>query len=213
MKEKKERTILWSPAGRVSYPFFAAADSGRDLSDDAFKGDLLIPKAIFKEQGKAIQEAILKVGRAEFGPNFKLVGSKYRIPLKDMDTDDRVANEAMRNSIMIRAKSGKRKSGPAVQPVFIGPRKGPDGRFVPLTQEQIADIRPGDWCKFQISVYAYTQQTGGVSFGLQAVQFWKSDRTGFESGRSESIQTAEELEVELDDADTNASAEIEDSII
>lgn len=221
MANKKPREVLWTPAGRFSYPYLFSVDSGRQYSDDAYKTDLLIPKSVFKEKGRAIQDAVLKVGREYFGSAFDLKSGKYKIPFKDMDKDDSVENELMKNCILIRAKSGPRKLKdgkvrPAVQPLIIGPRKGADGKFAQLSEAEIADIKGGDWGVLNITVYPYDQQGGGVTFGLNAVQFWKADE-GFGQGRSKLVETAEELEAEIDAAsndDAGAAQEAEnDSII
>jgi hypothetical protein len=211
-KSKQEPVRLWTAAGRFSFPFFVSPDEGRTYSDGAYKTDLLIPKAVFKESGKALQEAVLKIGKEAFGPSYTLKSDKWRSPFRDTDSDDKIENEAMKGCILIRAKSGKRKDKPAIQPVFIGPKKGSSGKFDQLTKDEIAAIKGGDWGKMQITVFAYEQSGGGVTFALNAIQFWKAGEA-FGQGRTAVLESAEELEVELDDADTNASAEIEDSII
>src|SRR6187399_2948652 len=141
-KKKKEPVTMWIGPGRFSFPFFAEVDSGREFSDDAYKTDLFIPKEKFKEKGKLWQDKVLAVGKEAFGDKFKLKDSKYRIPFKDTDTDDKVENEAMKGCIMVRAKSKPRKGAggkvkPAMQPLFIGPRKDENGRPIKLTDQEI----------------------------------------------------------------------------
>lgn len=215
---KKPREVLWTPAGRFSYPYLFSVDSGRQYSDDAYKTDLLIPKAIFKEKGRALQDAVLKVGREYFGPKFDLKSGKWRVPFKDTDTDDNVENEAMKDCILIRAKSGPRKMRDgkvkaAQRPLIIGPRKGEDGKFPALSEAEIADIKGGDWGVLNITVYPYDQSGGGVTFGLNAVQFWKVG-DGFGQGRSKLVETAAELEAEIEEAsndDAGAAAQEADN--
>jgi len=205
---KKARMTLWTPPGRVSFPFFAAPDQGRQYSDNKYKADLLIKKEAFKTSGKALQAAVLDVGKQAFGPDFKF-GGKWKTPFKDTDKDDKVVNDIMKGCIMLRAKSTK-------APMFIGPRKDPEtGRFPELTEEEILAIKGGDWCVFNVTVYPYDQSGGGITLGLNAVQFWKSD-TGFGQGRSVLLTTANELEVELDSAtDTTVapSSDADDSVV
>lgn len=207
MATKKNTVTLWTPPGRVSYPFFTGPDVGRQYSDNKYKGDLLIPKAIFKEKGKELQDAVLQVGRDKFGTKFKLVGSPYKTPFKDTDKDDNLAEPALRNAIMIRAKATR-------QPMFIGPRKDGNGVFPTLSSEKVAAIKGGDWVLFNVGVFAYEQQGGGVTFGLNGVQFWKEGE-GFGQGRSQLMKTAEELEEEeLEDASNDdVSSEEGDSIV
>lgn len=200
-KSEKPRVTVWTAPGRVSFPFFTAPDTGREYSDNKYKGDLIIPKAVFKEQGKALQDAVMSVGREYFGDKFTLKG-KWRHPFKDMDNDDNVVLEAMKGCMMVRAKSSK-------APVFIGPRKV-DGNFPELTSQQIADIKGGDWCVFNVTAFPYDQQGGGISLGLNVVQFWKPD-AAFGQGRSKILESAEELTIELETPDN--STEVEESII
>lgn len=203
----KKSVTLWTPPGRVSFPFFTGPDVGRQYSDDKYKGDLLVPKAIFKEKGKELQDAVLQVGRDKFGTKFKLLGSPYKTPFKDTDSTDSVAEPALRNAIMIRAKAKR-------QPMFIGPRKDSNGVFPALTSDEIAAIKGGDWVLFNVGVFTYEQQGGGVSLGLNAVQYWKAGE-GFGQGRSQLINTAEELEEEeLEEASNgDVASDEEDSIV
>lgn len=210
-KDKAERVTLWIGPGRLSFPYLSAVDTGREFSDGAYKTDLLISKATFKEKGQPWQDAVLKVGRDTFGKNFKLVGGKQRIPFKDMDKDESVENEAMKDSILVRAKSAPRKMPdgsvkPARKPLIIGPRKV-GNTFPELSAEEIAAIKGGDWGMIQVTVGAYKQKTkeydGGVTFYLNAVQFWKPG-DAFGQGRSKLLETAEELEAEgLEEAEDN----------
>lgn len=220
-KEKIERVQLWTPPGRFSFPFLASVDSGRQYSDDAYKTDLLIPKAIFKEFGKEIQDAVLKVGRDKFGKDFKLQGSNYHVPFKDTDKDEAIENEAMKGAILVRGKAGpnKQKKTPARQPVIFGPRKV-EGKFQMFTAAEIQNIKGGDWGKLEVAVFAYEgnkQIKPGVSFYLNAVQFWK-EGDAFGQGRSRLMETAEELETELEDiqgsgAGQEATEEMSESIV
>lgn len=201
---KKERTLVWTPVGRFSYPFFVTPDSGRQYSDDKYKSDLLIPKPVFKEHGKELQDAVLQVGRDHFGTKFDLKSGKWRIPFKDTDKDDTVV-EAFKNSILIRAKSKRR-------PQFVGPRKIND-KFPDLTEAEIAAIAGGHWGTLYVSIFAYDQKGGGVTLGLNAVQYWKADEA-FGQGRSRMLETISELEAEIDEAtaeDVDSSDEEEDS--
>ncbi len=188
-KDSKPRIQIWTPAGRVSFPFFSAPDTGREYSDNKYKGDLLISKDAFKTQGKALQEAVLKVGKEYFGDKFDLKTGKYKLPFKDTDKDDKIVNDAMRNCIMVRAKTTK-------QPTFIGPRKNSDGRFPELTEDEVRAIKGGDWCVFNVTVFPYDQSGGGIALGLNVVQFWKSD-VGFGQGKGMIIESAAELELDV----------------
>lgn len=206
MAPKTQTIRVWSPPGFFSYPFLAVVDSGRQYSDDSFKTDLLIPKAIFKEKGKELQDAVIEVGKAHFGSTYKLKGGKQRSPFKDTDSDDAIENDRMKGCILIRAKAKPRKRGaqilPAIRPMIIGPRKVGD-KFPQLSEEQIQAIKGGDWGCLQLGVYAYDQKKdgfeGGVTFGLNAVQYWKEGEA-LGQGRSQILETAQELECDVDEA-------------
>jgi len=185
----KPRKQLWTPAGRISFPFIAMPDTGREYSDNKYKTDLLIRKEAFKEHGKALTDAVIEVGKAYFGDKFTLKG-KWKTPFKDTDTDDKVVNEAMKNCILVRAKASK-------QPLIIGPRKNSDGKFPELSPEEVQALKGGDWCVLNVTVFPYDQSGGGIALGLNVVQFWKTD-TGFGQGRSKVLDSAEELDSPLD---------------
>lgn len=193
---------LWTPAGRFSFPNLAYPDERPEYGDGAYSCDLLITKATFKEKGEDLKEAVLTVGRDAFGSKFDIKpGSlKPRSPFKDTDKNEKIEDDRQKGCILLRAKaSPNKRTGSARQPLVIGPRKDPEtGRFIPFTQEEIEAIKGGDWGFLQIGVFAYEQQGGGVTFGLNAVQFWKEGEA-FGQGRSAILDTAEEHEVELDE--------------
>lgn len=205
MALKKPKMQIWTPPGRISFPFFVAPDTGRQYSDDKYKTDLLIEKATFKEKGSALQAAVLDIGKQHFGDKFTIKNSKWKIPFKDTDTDEKIVNDVMKNCILIRAKTTK-------QPVFMGPRKGADGRFIPLTEKQIAELKGGDWCCLNVTVFPYDQSGGGIALALNAVQFWKTGE-GFGQGKSTVIESAVELEAELDAAPVVVAGDDDDSIV
>lgn len=216
-KDAQERVQLWIGPGRFSFPYFSEVDSGREFSDDAYKCDFLMTKADFKAKGKAIQDAVLKVGREAFGDKFKLKNGTHRTPFKDTDEDDKIENEAMKGCILIRAKSGPRKKAkkPAIQPFFIGPRKDASGKFPALSKEEIAAIKGGDYGMINVTVYSYDQKEGGVTLALNGVQFWKPGEA-FGQGRSKLVESAEELEEDVDaatDEDAEETSDDDDSVI
>lgn len=202
-KAKKPRVQLWTPPLRLSFPYLVTPDTGRQYSDNKYKTDGLIYKPLFKEKGKPLQDAVLEVGREYFGKTFSLKG-KWKTPFKDTDTDDKIENEAMKNAILIRAKSDRK-------PIIMGPRKV-GGKFLELTPEELQNVKGGDWAVLNVTVYPYDQSGGGVTLGLNAVQYWKSDE-GFGQGRSKLLETAEELEAEIDEATNEDVLEDEDESI
>lgn len=223
-KEKDKVISLWTPAGRFSFPYFSAPDVGRGQnSDNKYKTDFLIDKAEFKLKGKDLEEAVREVGKSYFGSDYKLNNPKYKNPFKDTDKDEKIHSELMQGCLLIRAKaSGGGTSGkPPKQPVFIGARKGSDGKIPLLSVDQIAAIKGGDWGKLNILVFPYDgngkEILPGVTFLLNGVQFWKAGE-GFGQGSSAMLSTAEEFEEDLDSAeevevDASEADDEDDSII
>lgn len=199
-EKKSNRATLWTPPGFFSYPYFSEVDTGRDLSDEAYKVDFFITKAEMAKSGKALQDAVLEVGKAEFGSKFSLTGA-FKTPFKDTDTDDKLTDPRLKGCIMIRAKSGPKRDkktksiiSPAKQPGFYGPTKDK------LSVEAIREIKGGDWGLLNVNVYAYkVGGNSGVTLALNAVQFWKKGES-LGQGVTKVLDTMQELEVELQDA-------------
>lgn len=212
--DKKPQVILWTPVGMFSYPYFSKPDVGRQQSDGQYKTDLFIPKTVFKEHGKELQEAVLKVGRDTHGKDFSLKNPKFRIPFKDTDTDDEVTNERQKNCIFIRAKAGKKDSDKNRPVTILGPRKV-DGKFPILTEKEILAIKGGDWGRLNVAVFAYSGNKliqPGVTFALRGVQFARADE-GFGQGAGQLLETVTELENETDDIGETEVDSSDDSII
>lgn len=198
MAPKKPKYIqVWAGPGRFSFPYLSAPCTTGQYPDDKYKTDLIITKATFKDKNSELQQTVLEVGRDAFGSSFKLTSKSPLSPFKDTDKDEKITNEAMKGCIVIRAKNKK-------PPYIIGPAKV-NGAFPELSEKQVSDIKGGDWGKLLVSVFSYEQQGGGVSFGLDTVQFWKQGEA-FGQGRSRMLESAEELETDLEDADEDVKS-------
>lgn len=206
-KEIEKKTKLWTPPGRISFPFFTAPDVGRSMSDGKFKTDLLIPKGVFTEQGKELQAVVLEVGRDKFGSKFSLRG-EWKIPFKDTDTDPKIPDN-QKGCILVRAKS-------KIAPKFIGPKNDSEtGKPIYLSHDQVAALKGGDYGKLYVYVYTYEQKGGGVTLGLNGFQFWKTGE-GFGQGSAQLLDTATEFEdEEIEDAEmpTDSDSDSSDSFI
>lgn len=215
VKEKSDKVIVYSPLGRFSYPYFTAPDTGRANSDNKFKTELMIPKAVWAKEGQEMIAAVLSVAADYFKkPKIQLKdlvstiiedgveSKKRRHPFTDMalekDTPD-----VWKDCVRLRAKSD-------FEPWFIGPKKGADGKFPRLTKEEIAELKGGDYGRLCCVVYSYSQQGGGVTLGLQGVQFAHAGEA-VSQGATKQIEGFSEIAVELDDpsemVDTEAKAE------
>lgn len=213
-KDDIVRVTLWTPPGMASWPYIAKPDVGNTrYSDNKCKTDHFIKKETFKLKGKALEDAVKTVGKAFFGEDYKITNPKWRSPFKDTDKDETIQYDNQKGCIMIRAKtSGGGTTGkPAKLPDVIAARKDSSGSFPKLSKDEIAEIKGGDTVALNITVYPYAASKekdtkdekgrtvpgkvipGGISFGLNMVQFIKAGE-GFGQGNARAMETAEEYE-------------------
>lgn len=191
-KEKKDNKVkCTSPLGMFSFPYLAAPDSGRPESDNKHKVDLLIKKEVFKTEGKAMTEAVLQVAREYFGkPKIQL--KDFKNPFMDMDTVDG-ADDRTKGHIRVRAKS-------EYQPLIVGADKEE------LSADDIKKIKGGDFGRIVCVAYPYSQQGGGVTLGLNLVQYARPGEA-LGQGRKAYLDMIDEIEVTLDDVETEEAEE------
>lgn len=85
-------------------------------------------------------------------------------------------------------------------PGVVGAVKGADGRFPPVTDPR--EIYGGRWARAEIEAYYYSNNGGGVTFGLKNVQLLKHDtRFGMSAPRPEDSFADEIPEEYRDDGD------------
>lgn len=199
-KAKKEQVIIYTPIGLLAWPHLHAPDTGREYSDNKYKGDLFIPKPVWAKEGKEVVAGIIKVA-AKFFDNPKIKLSDFKHPIVDMDKEKNVEDYA-KGTIRIRAKS-------LYQPTIIGARKDENGQFPKLSEEEIKDIKAGDFGRFICNVYGYSQQGGGIALGLNFFQFgYKGAAIG--QGNLAQIKNLSEIEVEVDTPEDMVDTENED---
>lgn len=205
-KEKKEQVLVWTPPGILSFPYLSAPDTGREFSDNQYKTDLFIKKAEFEKHGQVLKNAVLSVGNEMFS-GFSLDSGKFLTPFKDSDDNEKIVQDVLKGSIVVRAKAYFDKQKNPIRPKVYGPRKDSAGQWVPLTDDEIKNIKGGDYARLFVSVFAYdkSKTIRGVALALRAVQFWKSG-TALGGAASKITETMEELEVP--DMDTEAEAVI-----
>lgn len=214
MANKSLRISLWTPPGRLSFPKLASPNTTGLYDIGLYLTDFLITKETFKEKGKPLQQAVLDVGKAYFGETFSFK-SKWRTPFKDTDVEGVVKDEKLKGCILFTAKSSyKIIDGKKVgdRPTFIGPRKDSKGKFPDLTGEEIARIKGGDWALLHVNIYAYSEGPGGVTLGLNAVQFWKPGEAFGGDRDTRIFETAAELEAELDDIQSSNVVQAEEEL-
>lgn len=222
-KVKKEKVIVYSPLGRFSFPYLVTPDTGRPNSDGKWKVELMIPKSKFETECKGLVAAVLACASEYHGRSIKSLKEltkkvteevngvetttvKRLHPFTDMD-EERDCPEVFKGHIRIRAKS-------TFKPLVIGPHKNEDGKFDALPEEVVKQIKGGDYGRLVMVVYAYSQSGGGVTFGLNGVQFgYAGDPIG--QGALKQVQDMSEVEIPMDAPenmiDTEEAASEEDS--
>jgi len=210
---KKKLIRIWTPPGIFSFPHFAAPDVGREYSNGKYRTDFFMKKETFKKEGQKLQEVVLQVGRDTFGSEYSFKPScKFKNPFKDSDKNEKVL-EQFKGCIVIKPNGAMDKNTKKpVQPRIIGPRKGVDGRFPLLTVDEIAAIKGGDWGCLYVAVIPYFQQGGGITLGLNAVQFWKTGEA-IGGGNSAFLESAEELENVVESPTSESVADSDDDSI
>lgn len=185
-QEEKTRVLLRTPIGMFSYPYLAKKDEGRPESDGKFKVDLLVPLKDWNSspEAKALREGVLAVGR-KFFEDDALSLEDFKNPFSLTD-DIPGADERIKGCMRIRAKT-----------TFIPTIYGPDGKEK-MTVEDIMKIKGGDYGRMVVDVYPYSQQGGGVTLGLQVVQFARPGKP-LGQGQAAALALLDEIEVPVAD--------------
>jgi hypothetical protein len=196
--KKEEYVTVYSPLGILSYPYLTKPDTGRKESSNKYSAEIYVAKSTWVKEGKQMVDDVLKVARKFFN-NPKLKLSEFKGPFTDMDnaTDSKgkkiEPEEWQKGTIRIRAKAGAE-----YKPTVIGPRKDPEtDKFPVLTDEQVSNIKGGDYVRLIGTVYGYSQQGGGIAIGLNFVQFGKEGKA-LGQGKMAQIKDLGEIEVEVD---------------
>lgn len=191
-KKKSERVHVMTPVGRLVYPYLHKPDEGRQYSDGKFKTDIIFPKETWKEEGIHLVKAIVQVGREYFG-NPKLQLKDFKNPIKD---GDEKSLEHYKGHYVITPKS-------QFKPEIVGPDKQK------FTDDRIERIKGGDYARLVVSVFPYEQQGGGVTLGLDVVQFAKEGEA-LGGGRTAQIEMLDEISADLADLDDEDDMEVEE---
>ncbi len=179
--KKIDRVRVYGPVGRILYPHLVEPNSQGLYPSGKYQCDILFPKSTWKEDGKEMRMAVLKVARQFFG-NPKLTLEEFANPFKDGDDKEQ---DVFHGSIIMTPKS-------QFAPTVVGPDRKE------FSSERIRLIKGGDYIRPVLSVYPYTQSGGGVTCGLDVVQFAREGEA-IGGGRGAALELLEELEVELED--------------
>lgn len=193
---KKSKAVkIVTPIGRLSYPYLNETDSGRENSDNKYKTDLLITKDVWKKEGKALKEAVLLVGR-KFYKDKSLELSDFANPFKDTDVLKKYSDsKEIKGHILIRCKS-------EFLPIVVNAQKKE------LSDAERKQIKGGDYARLVVAVYPYPNGEGGVTLGLNLVQYVKPG-AALGGGKAAALAQIDEIEIEPDDIDTEDEEEEE----
>lgn len=167
---KKE---IVTPPGRLGFFNLDKPDSGRQFSDDKYKGDLIFedPKKI-----KSLADEALAVAQEMWGEDVELDDLDYP-PFKDgndmfkVDEDgEKIPYAGYAGNVYIRAKSKNRVA-------LVGPKTDSGGDFSPYPAE---DFYSGALVRFSVTASACNVgKKRCVTFYLNKVQFLENmDRFG-----------------------------------
>lgn len=192
--EKKAKSSIALPMGRLSYPYLLAPDTGREYSTGKYSLDLMIDKATWERDSKPFRELLLRTARVYHNkPAAKL--SDFRVPFRDMDASDKTP-ESKKGMIGVRVKSPS-------QPALV------DGKKNPLTPEQAkALLVEGAYVNVQVTVAGYKQKPDGVTAFLDAVQFVKPGESFGEGGRELLFGEISDIEVGADSVSGDDDIEV-----
>lgn len=191
-----------TPPGTLSYPFLGTPDTGRQYSDNKFKSDFFISAEDWKNHpdAKKMRAAVLKVGRKFFNDD-SLELDDFKNPFKNFDkaAKTRAASgnpfeakvvQRLKGAIFISPKS-------EFQPMIVGANKDDQ-----LTEAEVKKIKGGDQARLVVIAYPYSTGDGGVTLGLNLVQYIKSGEA-LGSGAAASLNMIDDIEIEPDDLDTD----------
>jgi hypothetical protein len=177
-----------TPIGRFSYPFFLEKKTGGQYPSDKYECDLLVtPEEFNSKQGEVLQQAIIMAAQELFSDATIESWEEFQSPFKEVEGPD--GNTYIR----IRAKSQYKPT------VYNAQKKEMD-------DEDVKDIKGGDYGRLVVQHWTYTKKDGGVSLNLEAAQFWKEGEA-FGQGSTAALDILDEMEVELEDVVSDDSGD------
>lgn len=186
--EKSQKVRCVTPAGRFSYPFFVEPKTGGQYPSNKYEVDLLVtPQDFNSAAGKVLQDAVVLAAQDLFGDSTISSWEEFQSPFKEVEGPDG------ETYIRIRAKS-------AYKPTVYNAQKEE------MDDEEIAEVKGGDFGRLVVTLYAWDKKEGGVSLNLDSAQFWKRGEP-FGQGRSAAIEMLDEMEVTMEDLDESAEDE------
>lgn len=196
-KSKIHKLKIYTCKGILSYPQLTEPDEGREFSDGKYKTDFLISKADWKTSGKELRDAVLEVGRAYFKDR-GLELSDFKNPFRDTDKMEKYsASPRVKGCILIRPKSD-------YKPVIVNAQREE------MSESEVKAIKGGDIAHLVVVVYPYSTGDGGVTLGLNAVQ-WVQAGEALGGGAASTIAMIQEVEVDAEVIDPDEESEDEEA--
>jgi hypothetical protein len=159
-QSEKRQTEVKTPEFRVSYPNVFKTKHNDLSGKDEYTLDALFPKDTtdLKPFKAAIKEAIIaKWGSLEKSPMKK---PSFKMPIKD---GDEMENPEYAGMWVMTFKSSDK-----YQPNVVGTKKGPDGKFLPITEKEFYG---GCYARAVVNAYGFDVEVNkGVNFGLGNIQ-------------------------------------------
>ena len=188
-----------TPQGRIVYPHLVTPNEKGKYPSGKFEITFMISKDIWKEEGKALREAVLKVGRAYYKDD-ALKLSDFANPFQDGDDKE---SSLFHDHIVMHPKNKQ-------QPMIV------DFQKKELSEDAIKAIKSGDYARLAVTVAPYEQQGGGVTLYLDVLQFL-SKGAAIGGGVGAALELLDEIDAEdldddesEDDEDTESDDESED---
>ncbi len=200
VKKKESASRLVSPVGRFSYPHLAEPNTEGQYPTNKYQTDFLVKKAdMVTPAGKALMDLLCKAATEKFGELYESIDEIPVCAIMDMDEKGDVDPD-MAGCYRIRAKNKNK-------PVVFNAQKER------MTDEQIAEIKGGDYGRIVVSAWASANGEGSANFNLDTLQFWKTgDPIGSTAGSA--VELLDEMEVPLEEMEeaTEESTEEEGGV-
>ena len=192
MADKKNRfNNLKTPVERMLWLKLTDDQLERSQKNSKYKvkpgGALLIPKDVWKSDPlcKALRQAVLTCARDFFEDKNLALKDIKRKPFKDGDT---MKQTYCHGHIVLTASNVE-------FPHVIGNKVSHE-----LTEAERAKVKWGDYGRFVVNIFPYEGDPGGISAGLQLVQF-SHPGEAIGGGAEAAISAVDDIQVNLDDLD------------
>ena len=191
---KSFKTSIVTPVGIINYPYLHTPDT-KFNDKGKFKASLLLTKEdLASEAGLQLKRKVLELAR-EYFKDDKITFKDFNHPFRDLDKLQENLEEPLKGKIELRAQT-------SFKPRIV------DAAKQAMSTEAIEGIKSGDFCRFIVNIYGYPKSKlsiAGLGFNLEVVQFVRVGEPI--AGVSTKVNMLDDIEVKLDDLDTESSTE------